>query len=103
MNTSFFVWDSLSHGVPQCPTKERGKDMTEKEAGTILERSGYRIPPYRLACMAKTAAKILQAVSEGGPVAYTLSEARLVLEMARILLEKGAAEQEQPGKGDGHE
>ena len=73
--------------------------MTEKEAGTILERSGYRIPPYRLACMAKTAAKILQAVS----VAYTLSEARLVLEMAGILLEKGAAEQEQPGKGDGHE
>ncbi len=42
-----------------------------------MERSGYRIPPYRLACMAKTAAKILQAVSEGGPVAYTLSEARL--------------------------
>lgn len=58
-DTSSFPWDRLSHTFPQSHTKGGTMMANEKDIQTILERSGYKIPPYRMACVAKDAAKIV--------------------------------------------
>lgn len=94
MNTGF----SCGTGCPTDSHMSHGKGeisvsstagVTEKEVCTILERSGYRIPPYRLTYMAKTAVKILQTLCETGPVSYTAKEARTILRMVGLMMDAG--------------
>lgn len=60
----------------------------DKEIQTILERSGYKIPPYRMTCIAKDAAKIAAILFGGSTVAYTAEEAVMLLELAKIIHRK---------------
>lgn len=60
----------------------------EKDIQTILDRSGYKIPPYRMACVAKDAAKIAAILFGGSVVSYTAEEAAMLLELSEIIYRK---------------
>ncbi len=54
-----------------------------------IDRMGYKIPPYRLACMSKSVHKIMQELTSPTPVSYSVDEAMFILDQARAYIEKG--------------
>ena len=76
-------WGAQSHAVPH-PHKER-KNM-EHKVKTVLEASGYRIPPYRMAKMAKTISKIMELITCDVSMGYTSNEARYMLQLAETMV-----------------
>lgn len=56
---------------------------------TVLERTGYKIPPYRLMCMSKSLSKIIQELMSPSPVMYSVDEALIILEQAAAMVRKG--------------
>ena len=56
---------------------------------TTLERTGYKTPPYRLACMSKSVARIVQELTSPTPVLYSIEEAKFILEQVQVYIEKG--------------
>lgn len=67
-----------------------GMTKLEDNVKTILERSGYKIPPYRLTCMTKTVAKIMAVINDNGPISYTAYEAQMIMDMVSFVISKGA-------------
>ncbi len=59
-----------------------------------LKRMGYAIPPYRLACMAKSVDKIIRELTAPSPVFYSMEEVRFILKQVDELIERGDAEGE---------
>lgn len=55
---------------------------------TILEASGYKIPPYRMNCMVKDVSKICSILLGTGPISYTADEARVILDMVEAIRSK---------------
>ena len=53
------------------------------------ERMGYKVPPYRLACMSKSVAKIVQELTSPTQVLYSIDEAKFILEQVQVYIEKG--------------
>lgn len=76
----FLPGNTLFPDVPHVP-QERRLIMNEKELQTILDRSGYKIPPYRMGCMMKSASKIIDILFGSCPVAYTAQEAKIILDI----------------------
>lgn len=74
--------------MPTVPTKE-DIDLDDN-VKTILERSGYKIPPYRLTCMANTASKIVALINDKSPISYTANEAKMILDIASFVIGKGS-------------
>lgn len=60
-----------------------------KDVSAVLERTGFKIPPYRLAHISKTASKIVQILTSPSPVMMSLDEANITLDIVRTLLERG--------------
>lgn len=63
--------------------------MDETTKKTLLEASGYRIPPFRLARMSDVANKIVKLVLTDTMCAFSADEARIILEVARETVERG--------------
>ncbi|HCA29766.1 MAG TPA: hypothetical protein DEP23_09470 [Ruminococcaceae bacterium] len=63
--------------------------MSDKELQSVMERTGYKIPPYRLACISKTASKIVQMLTNPSPIMLTANETNITLDMVRFILERG--------------
>ena len=55
---------------------------------TILEESGYKIPPYRMNHMVKSATKIVEILFGSGPVSYTAKESQMILDLVKTMVEK---------------
>lgn len=55
---------------------------------TILEESGYKIPPYRMNHMVKSATKIVEILFGSGPVSYTAKESQMILELVKFIHNK---------------
>lgn len=63
--------------------------MERQDIQTLLTASGYRIPPYRLAHMAKSVSKIVEILT-GNPVyGYTAIEAHYMLRVADSMISQG--------------
>ena len=73
----------------------------EKDIQTILERSGYKIQPYSMACVAKDAAKIVGILFGNGAVAYTAEEASMLLDLAKLIHGKAVNGNEPAGLSEG--
>lgn len=57
---------------------------------TLLEASGYHIPPYRLARMSDLSNKIVKMIMTDGVVAFTADEAKLILHLAGEVVRAGS-------------
>jgi|GEM_PF-6188635 len=62
------------------------------DSKTLLEASGYRIPPFRLARITDVTNKIMKLILCCSDCAFTAEEARLILRMAESFLEEGTKE-----------
>lgn len=60
-----------------------------KDVAAVMERTGFKIPPYRLACMSKTASKIVHILTNPSPVMMSANETAITLDMVRFILEQG--------------
>lgn len=63
--------------------------MNETTNRTLLEASGYKIPPFRLARMSDVANKIVKLVLTDTMCAFTAEEARIILAVAQETVERG--------------
>lgn len=66
--------------------------MASETVRTILQNSGYRIPPYRLMRMSDTAAKIVKLLTCDPALGYTNEEARFILRTVSEVIEWGKEE-----------
>ena len=69
-----------------------GKTMQSGDVRTILQNSGYRIPPYRLKNMSETASKIVKLITCNPVCGYTNEEARFILRTVSEIIEWGKEE-----------
>jgi hypothetical protein len=60
-----------------------------KDVSAVLERTGYKIPPYRLSHISKTVSKIVQILTSPSPVMMSVNEANIVLDIVKATLERG--------------
>ena len=60
-----------------------------KDIAAVMERTGLKIPPYRLSCMSKTASKIVHILTNPSPVMKSAKEMAITLDMVRFILERG--------------
>lgn len=63
--------------------------MSDKKIQTVVERTGYKISPYRLAQISKTVAKVMQIVTNPTPTLLTTEEVNLTLDVVKYLIERG--------------
>lgn len=66
--------------------------MNDKETHPAVERIGYKIPPYRLACISKIAAKIAGILTDTSPIMLTADEAGVAMDMVKMLIERGRSD-----------
>ena len=65
--------------------------MDETTKKTLLEASGYRIPPYRLARMSDVANRIVKLILTDTMCSFTAEEAKIILQVAEETVGRGMA------------
>ena len=65
--------------------------MDETTKKTLLEASGYRIPPYRLARMSDVANRIVKLILTDTMCSFTAEEAKIILQVAEETIGRGMA------------
>lgn len=65
--------------------------MDETTKKTLLEVSGYRIPPYRLVRMSDVANRIVKLILTDTMCSFTAEEAKIILAVAEETVGRGMA------------
>ena len=65
--------------------------MNETTKRTLLEASGYRIPPYRLVRMSDVANRIVKLILTDTMCSFTAEEAKIILQVAEETIGRGMA------------
>lgn len=65
--------------------------MDETTKKTLLEASGYRIPPFRLARMSDVANRIVKLILTDTMCSFTAEEAKIILQVAEETIGRGMA------------
>ena len=66
-----------------------------------ISKRSWSAPPYRMACVAKDAAKIVGILFGNGAVAYTAEEASMLLDLAKLIHGKAVNGNEPAGLSEG--
>lgn len=65
------------------------ENSKEKNVRTLLEASGYRIPPYRLAQMSKTVSKMMDLLTCNPACSYSATEVHYMLRVTNEMIASG--------------
>jgi len=70
----------------------RAARAANNAAVQTAEQRGFKIPPYKLAYIAELSSKITRLISDSARFSLTLSEANIVIDVVRNVLNVGGGE-----------